>query len=75
MTHLQALADKAAGGAEDDVSSAYCACKAFWIVSSLSHPGNLTKSNSDDLQSSPASTPELHSNKSLYQESDIPLNH
>ena len=33
MTHLQALADKAAGGAEDDVSSAYCACKAFWIVS------------------------------------------
>ena len=41
----------------------------------LSHPGNLTKSNSDDLQSSPVSTPELHSNKSLYQESDIPLNH
>ena len=41
----------------------------------LSHPGNLTKSNSDDLRSSPVSTPELRSNKSLYQESDIPLNH
>ena len=34
MTCLQALADKAASGAEDDVSSARCACKAFWIVSS-----------------------------------------
>ena len=42
---------------------------------SLSHPGNLTKSNSNDLWSSPVSTPELRSNKSLYQESDIPLNH
>ena len=41
----------------------------------VSHPGNLTKSNSDDLRSSPVSTPELCSNKSLYQESDIPLNH
>ena len=44
-------------------------------ISLLSHPGNLTKSNSDDLRSSPVSTPELRSNKSLYQESDIPLNH
>ena len=41
----------------------------------VSHPGNLTKSNSDDLWSSPVSTPELRSNESLYQESDIPLNH
>ena len=41
----------------------------------VSHPGNLTKSNSDDLRSSPVSTPELRSNKSLYQENDIPLNH
>ena len=41
----------------------------------VSHPGNLTKSNSDDLRSSPVSTPELRSNESLYQESDIPLNH
>ena len=44
-------------------------------IPNLSHPGNLTKSNSDDLRSSPVSTPELRSNKSLYQESDIPLNH
>ena len=38
----------------------------------LSYPGNLTKSNSEDLWSSLVSTPELHSNKSLCQESDIP---
>ena len=37
----------------------------------MSYPGNLTKSNSDDLQPSPVSTPELHSNKSLCQESEI----
>ena len=43
--------------------------------SSLSYPGNLTKSNSEDLWSSLVSTPELHSNKSLCQESDIPLIH
>ena len=41
----------------------------------MSYPGNLTKSNSEDLKSSPVSTPELRSNKSLCQESDIPLNH
>ena len=41
----------------------------------VSYPGNLTKSNSDDIWSSPVSTPELHSNKSLCQESNIPLNH
>ena len=41
----------------------------------VSYPGNLTKSNSKDLQSSPVSTLELRSNKSLCQESDIPLIH
>ena len=41
----------------------------------LSYPGNLTKSNSKDLWTSLVSTPELHSNKSLCQESDIPLIH
>ena len=52
-----------------------------WMVDSqkvapgkVSYPGNLT-SNSEDLQSSPVSTPELCSNKSLCQESDIPLIH
>ena len=43
--------------------------------SSLSYPGNLTKSNSEDLWSSLVSTPELCSDKSLCQESDIPLIH
>ena len=42
---------------------------------SLSYPGNLTKSNSEDLRSSLVSTLELHSNESLCQESDIPLIH
>ena len=42
---------------------------------SMSYPGNLTKSNSKDLWSSPVSTPELRSNKSLCQESYIPLIH
>ena len=37
----------------------------FALPSFMSHPGNLTKSNSDDLRSSPVSTPELRSNKSL----------
>ena len=41
----------------------------------VSHPGNLAKSNSEDLQTSLVSTPELHSDKSLYQESDILLIH
>ena len=41
----------------------------------MSYPGNLTKSNSKDLWSSLVSTPELCSNKSLCQESDIPLIH
>ena len=52
-----------------------CILLSFFICMYMSHPGNLTKSNSDDLRSSPVSTPELRSNKSLYQESDIPLNH
>ena len=47
----------------------------FGEVGNMSYPGNLTKSNSEDLQSSPVSIPELHSNKSLCQESDIPLIH
>ena len=34
-------------------------------------PGNLAKSNSEDLQTSLVSSPELHSNKSLCQENDI----
>ena len=42
---------------------------------SLSYPGNLAKSNSEDLWTSLVSTPELHSNKSLCQESDILLIH
>ena len=41
----------------------------------MSYPGNLTKSNSKDLQISLVSTLELCSNKSLCQESDIPLIH
>ena len=41
----------------------------------LSCPGNLTKSNSEDLRSSLVSALELCSNKSLCQESDIPLIH
>ena len=41
----------------------------------LSYPGNLAKSNSEDLWTSLVSTLELHSNKSLYQESDNLLIH
>ena len=41
----------------------------------LSYPGNLAKSNSEDLQTSPVSSPELCSNKSLCQKSDILLIH
>ena len=41
----------------------------------VSYPGNLAKSNSEDLQTSPVISPELCSNKSLCQESDIPLIH
>ena len=51
----------------------------LWIWEGLrvgvSYPGNLAKSNSEDLQTSPVSSPELCSNKSLCQESDIPLIH
>ena len=53
----------------------------FWSLSKaldtpfLSYFGNLTKSNSKDLQSSLVSTLGLCSNKSLCQESDIPLIH
>ena len=45
------------------------------VIWSVSYPGNLAKSNSEDLQSSPVSSLELRSNKSLCQESDIPLIH
>ena len=45
------------------------------VIWSVSYPGNLAKSNSEDLQSSPVSSLELNSNKSLCQESDIPLIH
>ena len=45
------------------------------VVVTVPYPRNLTKSNSEDLWSSPVSTLELRSNKSLCQESDIPLIH
>ena len=41
----------------------------------VSYPGNLAKSNSEDLQTSPVSILELCSNKSLYQEGGILLIH
>ena len=41
----------------------------------MSYPENLAKSNSKDLQTSPVSSLELHSNKSLCQENDILLIH
>ena len=41
----------------------------------LSYPGNMAKSNSNDLQTSPVSSLELHSNNSLCQKSDILLIH
>ena len=41
----------------------------------LSYPRILAKSNSDDLWTSLVSSPELHSNKSLCQESDHALFH
>ena len=45
------------------------------LLKILSYPGNLAKSNSEDLWTSLVSSPELHSNKSLCQESDILLIH
>ena len=41
----------------------------------LLYSGILAKSNFKDLWTSPVSSPELHSNKSLCQESDILLIH
>ena len=45
------------------------------LLKILSYPGNLAKSNSKDLWTSLVSSLELHSNKSLCQESDILLIH